>query len=83
MVCFLLRCCSDPTIDAVSKGGALAVTVDDWIERYKENQQQAAFELVNFVVQVSIFSSCFLALTEARCLVSTFFCQRMSFQTET
>lgn len=43
-----------PLTEIAKKGGALAATVDDWIERYGENQQQATRELINFVIQVCV-----------------------------
>lgn len=36
------------------KGTAMAVVVSDWIDRYKEDNELATLELVNYVVQVCI-----------------------------
>lgn len=40
--------------DATSKRGtAMATVVSDWIDRYNENKESAALELINYVIEVS------------------------------
>lgn len=41
-------------LDATSKRGtAMATVVSDWIDRYNENKEAAALELVNYIIEVN------------------------------